>query len=317
MPLLVECTCGKKLKVRDELAGKKVKCPGCGGIVTAPAPEPELVEPIDDEPVTAVAPQTERRTSKGNGDTYSTDVSAEPPPIPRKKPRPAELDDEDEDAKKEEGAPHWVFPGAFSSEIMALGREGIWFVSLKGEALDKATDLLKNGNPSFLVLGEKSYYLPWPEIGSITCNRKLNGFTITYTHESETTSKVMTPADMEARDDIMDAIKDFLHPDVTKTVKKHTAITAMVAPIICICVTFAITLGIAILTLFLSGDWEGRGRGALVAALFNLLAWLGPLGTCGIGGLIGAFMVVWMVVRMADPPIEVTLKPTAPKLEDE
>jgi tRNA A-37 threonylcarbamoyl transferase component Bud32 len=30
------CACGKSLKVADELAGKKVKCPGCGKIVVAP-----------------------------------------------------------------------------------------------------------------------------------------------------------------------------------------------------------------------------------------------------------------------------------------
>ena len=30
--------CSKKLKVKDELAGKKIKCPECGAIVAIPAP---------------------------------------------------------------------------------------------------------------------------------------------------------------------------------------------------------------------------------------------------------------------------------------
>ena len=30
MPITVTCTCGKQLKVRDELLGKRVKCPACG-----------------------------------------------------------------------------------------------------------------------------------------------------------------------------------------------------------------------------------------------------------------------------------------------
>ena len=34
MPIIVKCEgCGKTLKVKDELARKRVKCPGCGAIV--------------------------------------------------------------------------------------------------------------------------------------------------------------------------------------------------------------------------------------------------------------------------------------------
>jgi hypothetical protein len=46
-PTTVECpSCGKKLKVRPELAGKKARCPGCGGAVPVPdasAPAPPSV----------------------------------------------------------------------------------------------------------------------------------------------------------------------------------------------------------------------------------------------------------------------------------
>lgn len=45
MSLLIECACGQKLKVRDEFAGKKVKCPKCGKVVTAPVPPPLEEEP--------------------------------------------------------------------------------------------------------------------------------------------------------------------------------------------------------------------------------------------------------------------------------
>ena len=37
-PTHVECACGKRLRVREELVGKKVKCPACGAITAAPAP---------------------------------------------------------------------------------------------------------------------------------------------------------------------------------------------------------------------------------------------------------------------------------------
>jgi RsiW-degrading membrane proteinase PrsW (M82 family) len=56
MPIVVTCSCGKRLRARDEFAGRKAKCPGCGTIVTlvaATAPEDDtvyLLENDDDLP---------------------------------------------------------------------------------------------------------------------------------------------------------------------------------------------------------------------------------------------------------------------------
>ena len=59
MPITVSCPCGKKLRVADEHAGKRVKCPACQAVSTVPAPEPEpefeIVEP---------APNAGRATSR-------------------------------------------------------------------------------------------------------------------------------------------------------------------------------------------------------------------------------------------------------------
>jgi hypothetical protein len=39
VPILLKCSCGKALKVKDESAGKHVKCPGCGNVLSVPHPE--------------------------------------------------------------------------------------------------------------------------------------------------------------------------------------------------------------------------------------------------------------------------------------
>jgi hypothetical protein len=49
MAITVTCQCGKKLGVKDELAGKRVKCPACGTILTVPAAEAPA--PMDAEVV--------------------------------------------------------------------------------------------------------------------------------------------------------------------------------------------------------------------------------------------------------------------------
>ncbi|VTR92275.1 Membrane protein OS=Rhodopirellula maiorica SM1 GN=RMSM_00424 PE=4 SV=1 [Gemmata massiliana] len=73
MPITFDCTCGKKLRVADEHAGRRVKCPACATVGTVPELEPqfEIVE------------------------------APEPVPVPKARPAAARIDDdEDEDARR-------------------------------------------------------------------------------------------------------------------------------------------------------------------------------------------------------------------------
>lgn len=49
MPIEFDCPCGKALRVADEYAGRKVKCPACGAVGFVPEPEPQF-EVVEDEP---------------------------------------------------------------------------------------------------------------------------------------------------------------------------------------------------------------------------------------------------------------------------
>lgn len=52
MPIALSCSCGRALNVKDELAGKKIRCPACKDILTVPATEDDLVleaMPADEE----------------------------------------------------------------------------------------------------------------------------------------------------------------------------------------------------------------------------------------------------------------------------
>ena len=53
MSIKISCeSCFKELKVRDDAAGKRVKCPDCGGVIRVPVPEEEVMdaEAADDNP---------------------------------------------------------------------------------------------------------------------------------------------------------------------------------------------------------------------------------------------------------------------------
>jgi RsiW-degrading membrane proteinase PrsW (M82 family) len=47
MAITFDCDCGRSLRAKDELAGKKTRCPGCGAILTIPALERTAVEEDD------------------------------------------------------------------------------------------------------------------------------------------------------------------------------------------------------------------------------------------------------------------------------
>src|SRR5437899_10199533 len=51
MPIRIGCECGKNLAVKDELAGRRVRCPGCGIVLDVPGlaeqPDEAGVSPPD------------------------------------------------------------------------------------------------------------------------------------------------------------------------------------------------------------------------------------------------------------------------------
>jgi hypothetical protein len=53
MPINLTCECGKKLAVKEDMAGKKVKCPGCASILAVPALSDTAApdEAIEDAPL--------------------------------------------------------------------------------------------------------------------------------------------------------------------------------------------------------------------------------------------------------------------------
>src|SRR5438874_10778897 len=51
MAIITPCACGKKLRTKDDFAGKRIKCPSCGTVLTVPqhAEDQPLIDAADDE----------------------------------------------------------------------------------------------------------------------------------------------------------------------------------------------------------------------------------------------------------------------------
>src|SRR5262249_12911281 len=75
--LVISCSgCGKELKVRDELAGKRVRCPHCAQPVTVtPGPaKREEAAGSGQNPRDAVTVATREQTPPGQAETAGSDI---------------------------------------------------------------------------------------------------------------------------------------------------------------------------------------------------------------------------------------------------
>jgi predicted Zn finger-like uncharacterized protein len=105
MPVTLTCSgCNSSLKVRDDLAGKKVKCPRCAHLIVVPARDEDLTEVLNvpDEGITEVRPNAKARKKPAPDEDEDEEreerVSASKP---KAKAKPARSRDEDEEEEEE------------------------------------------------------------------------------------------------------------------------------------------------------------------------------------------------------------------------
>lgn len=87
MPITFPCEkCSKPLRVPDDAAGKKSRCPACGEVSTAPADEEPVLEVVETPPAPPVERNPRRIVAAEADDATPMKLSDEPPP-PRPKKR--------------------------------------------------------------------------------------------------------------------------------------------------------------------------------------------------------------------------------------
>ncbi len=157
MPITFNCPCGKALRVADEHAGRRVKCPACQAVATVPTAEPqfEVVEEAapPPPPVPKVKPAAQVFVDEDDDDARGYTVAKkkgrddeEDEPRAKKKPdfrkgsgrRAADTEDDDDDdrPKKKSGAQKntggslegKVFNGGVGVGILAMVGAVVWFV---------------------------------------------------------------------------------------------------------------------------------------------------------------------------------------------
>lgn len=146
MAIEVICTCGKRLRAKEEFAGRRARCPECGQTVLVPSPRAEKAPGLEEQakPLPARPPQphppAEAAEDRPLEDTYG--LAAEPPreaPTPRatralaesRAPRPEEdapEDDSERPARRKRRARPATAEGQPPSGGVATIREYMYVV---------------------------------------------------------------------------------------------------------------------------------------------------------------------------------------------
>ena len=126
----------------------------------------------------------------------------------------------------------------------------------------------------------------------------------------------VTFKDASARDTALEALEQRLAPRFQRHEVQYGVVRAALAPFLMGVLVALLTYGsMWTAVLFAAGDEanfvKGAGRYAFAAQLhIQVCRWLGPTGVAIVGGLVVLASIVWLVKRVKQPPLMITLSPS-------
>ena len=98
MPISLACACGRAMRIKDELAGRRIRCPQCKEILSVPeaAPEKNEEDEVLDVLLTPVSATENARSAPASREPPEAERIEErkpyrPPPKAKRDPRPPEM----------------------------------------------------------------------------------------------------------------------------------------------------------------------------------------------------------------------------------
>ena len=137
MPIPVHCDCGKSMKVKDELAGRKIRCPECKIVVVVPRPQ-EVKLPEDEalNVLLTAEPPRPIKPPPPPANTEDEEQASYTAATPRPKPRPVEKKAKEpwkssgarRASRRAEYQPWLVVNPSILSGLGMMGGAILWFV---------------------------------------------------------------------------------------------------------------------------------------------------------------------------------------------
>jgi hypothetical protein len=216
MPIITACTCGKKLRTRDDLAGKRIQCPACGMILTVahPVNEQTLADAADDEKDTVELSAEHTRLLAAAKDLF------------------------------------WFSP----QNVIALTDASIYVAECDAAAREDARRALENGEPAWKVLKDAKSIIALDEVEKVESDLRGASIAITWRPSKgrAQTETTICCADFAARDAILEALHERLGKGWKLQETEASRLRAATLPLFTGSIVFVLSVGLSFFNPFVA-----------------------------------------------------------------
>ncbi len=316
--VIITCKCGKKLKVRDEMAGKRAKCPTCGSIIPVPKPTPPdeellVIEEEDAPPAKPVAKKSPMRSPKM-------------PALPLEK----EVDNEEEAPRAQSNQPRiWTHEGG---AVVYLSKSEVSFPLLEIKHVPTAVEELKDERDIQDVVDDYRMVLPGEEnpepqvfstadIQEVRKNERQFWVEVIVKQSGQTYRPFAYLKNNKQRDEVFEAFRELLGKSAKSQTVQHGRLGSIVLPLILLMVLPAPCVGLFFV------DRIPEPEGIVVVermptrfardALNLVYDTTGPIVFLGLAEFVGLCCGAWLIARFLNPALMTTLRRTRQRDDDD
>lgn len=297
MTIQFGCQCGQAMTVRDEFAGKQLRCPKCQAVLSVPVVAAPSSNPTSTAPAIEGLPPVQPPDAMGStptptpSATPSIDVSNLPP------------------------VQAWSFPRATDFTLVALTADAIWVGDKNEVDLPKLTSYLNGGGDPRPIFAERGLMIPLQTLNHAEANKHGNAVDIQYQPSDQAATSHLDFANQADRNVFFTSLQARLGGAFQLETEQVSSWHAARAPLLCAAFAVFITILFYLGTKDLvTGESEAdlRGRKQFLKLIVYWVAnAIGPNGVLIVGALVVTACVVWFVMRAQQPPVLVRLKRAA------
>ena len=195
--------------------------------------------------------------------------------------------------------------------LLVLTDDAVYVSNPDKAQLSRIGSQLREGTPVKTVVPDADE-VRYSAISSVTANKLGDSLNIYHLQGSQTRMKNVTFKDASAMQTALAALARRLAPRFQRREVQYGALRASLAPLVTAAVIAALTyVSVMAATGLAAGeDADIRGRAQLVKRIFVwVIGLLGPTGVAIAGGLVVLGCLAWLVARVKQPPLMVTLSP--------
>lgn len=202
----------------------------------------------------------------------------------------------------------WINPDEVAYKLVAITRTDLIIANPDETELDEVADAIQAGDLD--LLGPKDLVISWDEVVKIQSNRKAVDIDVTYKEAGDEESKNVDFASKSDRDQFFKLIRKKPDGEFEYTEKELNRFQASLQPLAWMAgigfLTFVFYMAAADMAEGEEVDVSGR-RGGMKRLVAWLIGLIGPTGVLIFGAILIAICFAVLIMRAADPPINMKL----------